>query len=137
MSLGLRRSGPAFTRGSPTREALCSLYTRGLAGGGLLIRSSAVSPSMRVDAICGVLPLRLHSLFLDKTQRWNARREIPGIPAFLGVSWLGHLHADDTVPGLTDAERPQAAEPRGRFALCDLDADDAGQGIRPGNRAGT
>lgn len=65
---GPRRSGSAFTRAPSSREALCSHYTRGLAGAGLLIRRSGDTPCVLRPFPAG--RVAFHSVVLDKHQ-WN------------------------------------------------------------------
>jgi hypothetical protein len=75
-----RRSGSAFTRGSVARDALCSRYTRGPAGGGLFNevrccsnrRKAGVALDMRGSAYASPVVTR-------QSQPSNARQKMPGI----------------------------------------------------------
>jgi len=83
LPLRLQYSGPAFTYAHRSRDALCSHYTRGPAGG-LLHSTRRVVPSV-------IVAVRMQSRYVDfvRTQHPHDRSHAsPGVGpiAFLGVS---------------------------------------------------
>ena len=106
---GPRRSGSAFTRAPSSREALWSLYTRGRAGAGLLIRRSGDTPCVPRPFPAG--RVAFHSVVLDKHQ-WN--------PPSLRTGGFRRSRARVARPGLRAATRarlvrhPASGAPRTR-----------------------
>ena len=90
---GPRRSGSAFTRAPSSREALWSLYTRGRAGAGLLIRRSGDTPCVPRPFPAG--RVAFHSVVLNKHQ-WN--------PPSLRTGGFRRSRARVARPGLRDCD---------------------------------